>query len=91
MRLFAFLLAACAFADTPTIQNNDFEMPLIGPPFVSVIAVPGWTHTGATGIGNLCRIGYADGVGNVGGAGSRRHWLRSAEAAREVRYWPATS
>ncbi len=75
MRLFAFLLAACAFADTPTIQNNDFEMPLIGPPFVSVVAVPGWTHTGATGIGNLCRIGYADGVGNVGGAGHGKQFL----------------
>jgi len=75
MRFFAFLLAVCAFADTPTIQNNDFETPIIGPPFVSVIAVPGWTHTGATGIGNLCRIGYSDGVGNVGGAGHGKQFL----------------
>ncbi|HLK22476.1 MAG TPA: hypothetical protein VKT81_26200 [Bryobacteraceae bacterium] len=75
MRLFAFLLATCAFADTPFIQNNDFEMPMIGPPYVSVADVPGWTHTGATGIGNLCRIGYADGVGNVGNAGHGKQFL----------------
>ena len=75
MRFFAFLLAACAFADTPTIQNNDFEMPVIGPPYVSVAAVPGWTHTGDTGIGNLCRIGYSDGVGNVGDAGHGKQFL----------------
>lgn len=75
MRLFAFLLATCAFADTPFIQNNDFEMPLIGPPYVSVADVPGWTHTGATGIGNLCRVGYSDGVGNVGNAGHGKQFL----------------
>lgn len=75
MRFFAFLLAACALADTPFIQNNDFEMPRIGPPFVSVIAVPGWTHTGSIGIGNLCRQGYSDGVGSVGSAGHGNQFL----------------
>src|SRR6202050_4678472 len=69
------LLAASALADVPTIQNNDFEMPTIGPPYVSLIAVPGWAHTGATGIGNLCRAGYTDGVGSVGSAGHGYQFL----------------
>jgi uncharacterized protein (TIGR03437 family) len=69
------LLAASALADVPAIQNNDFEMPTIGPPYVSLIAVPGWAHTGATGIGNLCRAGYADGVGSVGSAGHGNQFL----------------
>jgi len=75
MRFCALLLAASAFADTPTIQNNDFEMPRIGPPFVSMIAVPGWNHTGLIGIGNLCRAGYADGRGSVGSAGHGNQFL----------------
>jgi hypothetical protein len=51
MRLFSgvvaslILLGASAMADSPTIQNNDFEMPVIGPPYVSQAAVPGWSHT----------------------------------------------
>ena len=69
------LLAVSALADGPTIQNNDFEMPAIGPPFVSPVAVPGWSHTGATGIGNLCRVGYADGVGTVTVAGHGNQFL----------------
>jgi uncharacterized protein (TIGR03437 family) len=66
MRLFpravpALLLAVSSLvADTPTIQNGDFEMPRIGPPFVSVVAVPGWNHLGCTGIGNLMRVGFID-------------------------------
>jgi uncharacterized protein (TIGR03437 family) len=81
MRLFPhalaslILLAASALADVPTIQNNDFEMPVIGPPDISLIAVPGWSHTGATGLGNLCRAGYTDGVGSVGSAGHGNQFL----------------
>src|SRR5580692_6180294 len=81
MRLFPcalaslIILAASALADVPTIQNNDFEMPVIGPPDVSLIAVPGWSHTGATGLGNLCRAGYTDGVGSVGSAGHGNQFL----------------
>src|ERR1035438_3134283 len=81
MRLFSgvvaslMLLAASALADSPTIQNNDFEMPVIGPPYVSFAAVPGWSHTGATGLGNLCRVGYADGVGTVTVAGHGNQFL----------------
>ena len=81
MRLFSgvvaslMLLAASAMADSPTIQNNDFEMPAIGPPYVSFAAVPGWSHTGATGLGNLCRAGYTDGVGTVTVAGHGNQFL----------------
>jgi hypothetical protein len=52
------LFAAIALAQTPLIQNGDFEQPVIGPPFVSSMAVPGWTHSGNTGLGNLMRVGY---------------------------------
>jgi uncharacterized protein (TIGR03437 family) len=69
------LLGASAWASTPTIQNNDFEMPVIGPPYVSSVAVPGWLHSGPTGLGNLCRAGYADGVGSVGSAGHGNQFL----------------
>ena len=69
------LLASSAFADSPNIPNNDFEMPVIGPPYVSLADVPGWTHTGRTGIGNLCRVGYTDGVGSVGSAGHGNQFL----------------
>ncbi len=69
------LLGASAWASTPTIQNNDFEMPTIGPPDVSSVAVPGWLHTGPTGIGTLCRAGYTDGVGRVGSAGHGNQFL----------------
>ena len=69
------LLGASAWASTPTIQNNDFEMPVIGPPDVSSVAVPGWSHTGPIGIGTLCRAGYTDGVGSVGSAGHGNQFL----------------
>jgi len=69
------LLAGSALADSPTIQNNDFETPVIGPPFISLDAVPGWTHTGTTGLGNLCRVGYTDSVGSVGTAGHGSQFL----------------
>ncbi len=74
--LLVFLLfAAAAIAQTPTIQNGDFEMPLIGPPFVSTVAVPGWIHTGVTGIGNLIRVGYTDGFESLGAAGHGNQFL----------------
>jgi uncharacterized protein (TIGR03437 family) len=69
------LLAASAMADSPNIQNNDFEVPVIGPPYVSLAAVPGWTHTGTTGLGNLCRVGYTDSRGSVGTAGHGSQFL----------------
>ena len=69
------LLGASALADTPTVQNNDFEMPFIGPPYVSSVAVPGWSHTGPTGLGNLMRAGYTDGIGFVGSAGHGNQFL----------------
>ena len=77
MRVLAgcLLLAAHLFAQVPTIQNGDFEMPRIGPPFVSTIAVPGWTHTGCTGLGNLMRAGYTDSVGTVQMAGHGSQFL----------------
>src|ERR1700683_4369041 len=69
------LLGACALADTPTIQNNDFEMPVIGPPYVSTVAVPGWLHSGPTGLGTLCRAGYTDDAGTVGVPGHGDQFL----------------
>ncbi len=69
------LLGVSALADTATIQNNDFEIPVIGAPYVSSVAVPGWSHTGATGLGNLCRVGYTDGVGTATIAGHGNQFL----------------
>src|SRR5579871_5165185 len=62
-------------ADTPTIQNGDFEMPRIGPPFVSSVAVPGWNHSGATGLGYLMRVGYTDAFGTAFVAGNGKQFL----------------
>jgi uncharacterized protein (TIGR03437 family) len=62
-------------ADTPTIQNGDFEMPRIGPPFVSSVMVPGWNHSGAIGLGYLMRVGYTDAFGTAFVAGHGQQFL----------------
>src|ERR1700744_1345798 len=69
------IAAASALADTPTVVNGDFEMPRIGPPFVSSAAVPGWTHIGAPGLGNLMRVGYSDILGTATMAGHGSQFL----------------
>jgi hypothetical protein len=71
-RHLAVLLPLCAslMADTPTIQNGDFETPQIPrAPFVTFGPVPGWMHSGSLGIGNLVGVGYADGGGTCSVAG----------------------
>src|ERR1700674_2627804 len=77
MRLFllAVLLAGSAIADNPNVVNGDFEMPRIGAPFLSTVAVPGWIHNGATGLGNLARVGYTDGFGEIVLAGHGSQFL----------------
>ena len=50
-------------------------MPQILSPFVSLVAVPGWIHNGALGIGNLARVGYKDGVGEIAQAGHGSQFL----------------
>jgi len=78
------LLGACAMADTPTIQNNDFEMPVIGPPYVSSVAVPGWLHSGPTGLGTLCRAGYTDDAGTATTRNQRLSSMRLQTARGDV-------
>jgi uncharacterized protein (TIGR03437 family) len=81
MRLFPhalagfLLLAASAVADNPTIVNGDFEVPVIRAPFISTVAVPGWIHSGATGLGNLARVGFTDGIGSISVAGHGSQFL----------------
>src|SRR5258707_1572074 len=69
------VLSRLAFADTPAVVNGDFENPQIPAPFVSAVAVPGWIHNGAPGIGNLARVGYNDGFGEAAKAGDGQQVL----------------
>src|SRR5882724_18604 len=69
------VLSSLAFADTPTVVNGDFENPRIPAPFISPVAVPGWIHNGAPGIGNLARVGYSDGFGEAAQAGHGQQFL----------------
>ena len=62
-------------ADNPTVLNGDFELPRIEAPFVSPVTVPGWIHNGATGLGNLARVGYTDGFGEITAAGHGSQFL----------------
>ena len=57
------------------IQNPSFEDPAIGSPFHSTVVPTGWSSVGAHGDGNVWRIGYVDGGGNVTVAGEGQQFV----------------
>jgi hypothetical protein len=75
----AFILSS---AGGQTVQNGDFESPVIGSPFISFDPVPGWSRSGSPADGNLGAVGYKDSDGTITTAGHGRQFLLLGATAR---------